>query len=99
MKLIKYICRSFGAAYPSILSGNACQIKKAVGNCLPGVIYEIKRAVHCTRYKIYIYDGFLHRHDFCEIPPRVEYTLTELGESFLSVLDYMREWGKENLPV
>ena len=32
-------------------------------------------------------DGFILRHDFCEVPPRVEYTLTELGESFLSVLD------------
>ena len=42
-------------------------------------------------------DGFILRHDFCEIPPRVEYTLTELGESFLSVLDYMKAWGDENL--
>ena len=38
------------------------------------------------------------RHDFCEVPPRVEYTLTELGESFLSVLDCMKAWGDENLP-
>ena len=32
-------------------------------------------------------DGFLLRRDFCEVPPRVEYTLTELGKSFLSVLE------------
>ena len=44
-------------------------------------------------------DGFLSRHDFCEVPPRVEYTLTELGESFLSVLDYMKTWGDERLNV
>ena len=42
-------------------------------------------------------DGFIIRHDFHEVPPRVEYTLTELGNSFLSVLDYMKEWGEENL--
>jgi DNA-binding HxlR family transcriptional regulator len=42
-------------------------------------------------------DGFLHRHDFHEVPPRVEYTLTELGESFLSVLYFMKAWGEENL--
>lgn len=42
-------------------------------------------------------DGFLHRHDFCEVPPRVEYTLTDLGKSFLSVLSYMKAWGEENL--
>jgi DNA-binding HxlR family transcriptional regulator len=42
-------------------------------------------------------DGFIIRHDFCEVPPRVEYTLTELGESFMNVLDYMKIWGDENL--
>lgn len=44
-------------------------------------------------------DGFLNRHDFCEVPPRVEYTLTELGTSFLEVLDHMKAWGDENLSI
>ena len=44
-------------------------------------------------------DGFIIRHDFCEVPPRVEYTLTELGKSFLSVLDCMKSWGDKNLLV
>ena len=44
-------------------------------------------------------DGFLARHDFCEVPPRAEYTLTALGESFLPVLDYLQPWGDENLPA
>ena len=42
-------------------------------------------------------DGFLIRRDFQEIPPHVEYTLTELGTSFISVLDFMKAWGEENL--
>lgn len=42
-------------------------------------------------------DGFLNRHDFKEIPPRVEYTLSELGKSFISVLDFMKAWGDTNL--
>ena len=42
-------------------------------------------------------DGFILRHDFHEVPPHVEYTLTELGKSFLSVLDYIKEWGDSNL--
>lgn len=44
-------------------------------------------------------DGFLSRKDFGEIPPHVEYALTELGESFLPVLDFMRVWGEKNLPA
>lgn len=43
-------------------------------------------------------DGFLLRQDFGEVPPHVEYTLTALGESFLTVLEVMRKWGEENLP-
>lgn len=44
-------------------------------------------------------DGFLSRHDYHEIPPRVEYSLTPLGESFLPVLEHMKQWGEENLSL
>ena len=42
-------------------------------------------------------DGFINRHDFKEVPPRGEYTLTELGKSFMSVLDVIKNWGDLNL--
>lgn len=42
-------------------------------------------------------DGFLNRRDFQEVPPKVEYTLTELGKSFLVVLRAMKKWGEKNL--
>ena len=42
-------------------------------------------------------DGFINRHDFKEVPPRVEYTLTELGEIFMSVLEVIKQWGDKNL--
>lgn len=37
-------------------------------------------------------DGFITRHDFQEVPPRVEYQLTDLGKNFITVLDFMKEW-------
>ena len=43
-------------------------------------------------------DGFLLRHDFQEIPPRVEYTLSDLGLSFIDGLASMKAWGDRNLP-
>lgn len=39
-------------------------------------------------------DGFIVRHDFYKVPPHVEYTLSPRGESFLAVLDCMKEWGE-----
>lgn len=42
-------------------------------------------------------DGFLHREVYKEIPPKVEYTLTELGESFIPVLQTMMTWSETYL--
>ena len=42
-------------------------------------------------------DGFLTRTDFGEVPPRVEYTLTPQGESFVPILLAMKQWGEKGL--
>lgn len=42
-------------------------------------------------------DGFLHREIYQEIPPKVEYSLTPLGESFLPVLQAMMTWSETYL--
>jgi DNA-binding HxlR family transcriptional regulator len=41
-------------------------------------------------------DGLVSRRDFREIPPRVEYSLTERGVELANVLRPLCEWGKEN---
>ena len=38
-------------------------------------------------------DGFLHREIYKEIPPKVEYSLTPLGQSLLPIIDSMIEWA------
>ena len=38
--------------------------------------------------------GLLTRKVYAEVPPRVEYTLTELGYSLQPVLEAMRDWGE-----
>ena len=43
-------------------------------------------------------DGLITRTVFPEIPPRVEYALSDLGRSVLPVIDAMRRWGDENQP-
>ena len=39
--------------------------------------------------------GLLTRTVYAEVPPRVEYTLTELGYSLRPVLDSLSHWGEE----
>ena len=38
--------------------------------------------------------GIVHREVFAEVPPRVEYSLTETGRSLQPVLDAMWAWGE-----
>ena len=40
-------------------------------------------------------DGLVERTVYAEVPPRVEYTLTELGRNLEPVLHSMRSWGKQ----
>ena len=42
-------------------------------------------------------DGFLLREIYQEIPPRVEYSLTEFGQSFVPVLEAMLSWSEKQL--
>ncbi len=42
-------------------------------------------------------DGFLHREIYREIPPKVEYSLTQFGESFIPVLQTMVAWSEAYL--
>lgn len=43
-------------------------------------------------------DGLVHRKMYPQVPPKVEYTLTERGLSLVKVLDKLCDWGNENKP-
>jgi DNA-binding HxlR family transcriptional regulator len=40
-------------------------------------------------------DGLIVRHVYSEIPPKVEYELSEIGQKFEKVLDELEVWGNE----
>ena len=41
-------------------------------------------------------DGLVHREEYPQIPPKVEYSLTDRGRSLIPILDQMCTWGDEN---
>ena len=63
------------------------ELKKSVG--------EISQKVLTSNLRTMEQSGLLTRKVYAEVPPKVEYTLTETGYSLKSVLDSMIVWGTE----
>lgn len=42
-------------------------------------------------------DGLIQRIVYAEVPPRVEYSITEKGRSLEQILNLMCEWGEKNM--
>ena len=40
-------------------------------------------------------DGLIIREVFAEVPPRVEYSLSELGDSLRPIINSMSDWGRD----
>ena len=64
------------------------ELKKSIGSISQKVLTSNLRAMED--------DGLVVRQVYAEVPPRVEYTLTERGESLRPVIDAMRTWGEEH---
>ena len=43
-------------------------------------------------------DGLVERREYPQVPPMVEYRLTERGDSLMEVLDQLCTWGEEHRP-
>jgi len=39
------------------------------------------------------YDGLVHREVYPEVPPKVEYSLTEMGKDIIPIIELMKEYG------
>lgn len=63
------------------------ELRKSIGSVTQKVLTANLRSMEK--------DGLLTRKVYAEVPPRVEYTLTELGRSLRPVLASMAEWGSK----
>lgn len=63
------------------------ELKKSIGSVSQKVLTAQLRDMEAK--------GLVSRKVYAEVPPRVEYSLTETGQSLKLVLDAMQQWGTE----
>ncbi|HIY55659.1 MAG TPA: helix-turn-helix transcriptional regulator [Candidatus Dorea merdavium] len=63
------------------------ELKKSIGN--------VSQKVLTAQLRDMERNGLVNRKVYPEVPPRVEYSLTELGRSLKPILDAMWDWGEE----
>lgn len=62
------------------------ELKKSLGSVSQKVLTAQLRDMEAN--------GLVSRKVYAEVPPRVEYSLTDLGQSLQPILDAMQDWGK-----
>ncbi|MDE6143189.1 MAG: helix-turn-helix transcriptional regulator, partial [Muribaculaceae bacterium] len=64
------------------------EIGRAIPDISPKVLTETLKNLEA--------DGLISRKLYAEIPPKVEYSLTDLGKSLMPLLDNLIEWALNN---
>ena len=67
------------------------QLRKVIHNATPKMLTQQLRELES--------DELIYREVYPVIPPKVEYSLTELGKSLLPILVAMRDWGASYLRI
>ncbi|WP_181275505.1 winged helix-turn-helix transcriptional regulator [Brevibacterium oceani] len=65
------------------------EIRQAIGGITPKVLTSTLRSL--------VADGLVTRQSYGEVPPRVEYSLTELGRSLQAPVAALRRWAELNV--
>ena len=63
------------------------ELKKSIGS--------VSQKVLTAQLRDMEENGLVNRKVYAEVPPRVEYSLTELGQSLKPILDAMWSWGED----
>ena len=62
------------------------EMKKYIGNISYKTLSNTLKSLEA--------DGLIHRKEYPQIPPKVEYSLTEKGRSLIPILGEMCDWGE-----
>ena len=81
-----------GGKWKPVIIYQLSKSKKRFGQLHANVV-GISRKVLTTQLNELVEDGLLLRESYQELPPRVEYSLTQKGEELLPIFQHIADWG------
>lgn len=64
---------------------------------LKKILLKISHKMLSQQLKELEADGLIHREEYHQIPPKVEYSIADKGKTLLPILNEMGNWGLENM--
>jgi len=83
-----------GGKWKSVVLWYLMKDKKRFGD-LKKVMPDITEKMLSIQLRQLEKDGLVHREVFAEVPPRVEYSLTDAGKSLITILQGLADWGRK----
>ncbi len=65
------------------------ELRKALSDITPKMLTQTVRELED--------DGLIHRKVYHEVPPKVEYSLTDTGLELIPFIDYLKQWGEAQI--
>ncbi|HEY8893263.1 MAG TPA: helix-turn-helix domain-containing protein [Niastella sp.] len=94
---IRHILDRFGDKWSILIISILGHVGKQRFNELNQQIGDISQKMLTVTLRSLEADGLISRKLYPEIPPRVEYELTDLGRSLLPHIEQLAQWAEENM--
>lgn len=91
--VLAHVCSKWAMLVIYTIHCNDCMRFNALNKSIP----DISQKVLTSTLRSLETDGFVVRRVYAEVPPRVEYSLTERAKSFIPLVEELIGWAKENM--
>lgn len=91
--VLSHICGKWSMLVMYTIHNNNNIRFNALGKSIP----DISQKMLTSTLRSLETDGFVIRHVYAEVPPRVEYSLTKRAESFIPLVEELIGWAKNNM--
>lgn len=93
---IEYTLDKIGGKWKAIILWHLGEKEVLRYSQMKNIMSDITHKMLSIQLKELVQDGIIHRKQYNQIPPKVEYRLSAKGKTIIPILDLMHRWGEDN---